>query len=76
MGGRARALDRRLRPTCHLHQHLERFDGGLLTDVAASDRAKAIFTLIDAPVTSGHSNVHEANGLARRGTARSGDASD
>ena len=68
MGGRARAFDRRLRSTGHFHQHLQRFNDGLLTNVAASDRAKTAFPMIDAPVTSRHSHVHEADGLARRRT--------
>ena len=74
MGRRARALDRRLRATCHLHQHLERFDDGLLADIAASDCAKAAFTMIDAAVASSHSKMHEADRLARRRATWAGDA--
>jgi hypothetical protein len=74
MGRRARALDWRLRSTRHLHQHLERFDNGLLADIAASDRAKATFTMIDASVASSHGKMHEADRLARRRATWPGDA--
>jgi hypothetical protein len=76
MGRRARALDRRLRSTRHLRQHLQCFHNGLLADIAASDRAKAAFAMIDAPIPSRHGNMHEADGLPRRGTARSGYTGD
>jgi hypothetical protein len=72
MGGRARALDRRLWPTRHLHQHLQRFDNRLLTDIAASDRAKTTFPMVDASVAGSHSDVHEADGLAGRRAAGAG----
>ena len=76
MGRRARALDRRLRPARHLGQHFQCLDDGFLPDVLASDRAKPMFAMGDAAVPRGDGEMHEADRLARRAAARSGDAGD
>jgi hypothetical protein len=73
---RARTLDRRFRPASHLNQHFQRFDDGLLADVAPPDRAEPLFMMHDAPVARRDREVNEPDRLARRGTARSRDSSD
>jgi hypothetical protein len=65
MGRLARALDWRLRPPRHLHQHLECFNDGLLPDITASNSAKTAFPMIDSPVTSGDSQMHKTDRFAR-----------
>lgn len=65
MGRLARALDRWLWPPCHLHQHLECFNDGLLPDIAASNSAKTAFLMIDPPVTRGDGEMHKTDRFAR-----------
>jgi hypothetical protein len=76
MGRRARTLDRRFRPARHLDQHFQRLDDRLLADIAASDRAEALFMMDGAPVARRHREMNEPDWLARRRAARSRDAGD
>ncbi|KQW23091.1 hypothetical protein ASC80_07210 [Afipia sp. Root123D2] len=77
MGHRAWALlERRFRPARHLHQHFQGFDHRLLAHLTAADCAEPAFLVGDATVARRHSKVYEADRLAGRGTAGTGDAGD
>ena len=76
MGRRALALDRRLRPARHVHQHFQGLDHGLLTDVVAPDGAEPLLLMGDAAVARSDSEMHQSHGLSRRRATRTCDARD
>jgi len=69
-------LERRLRPTRHLHQHFQGFDDRLLSHIAAADRAEPAFLVNDAAVARGNGEVNEANRFAGCRAAGACDAGD
>jgi hypothetical protein len=76
MGRRAWALDRRLWPARHLHQHFQGFGHRLLTDIVATDRAKPLFLMCNAPIARRHSEMNQTDGFTRRRAAGAGDTCD
>src|SRR3954454_21205491 len=59
-----------------IHQHAKRLDHRALAHGGTADGAKAMLAVNDASVARGGGEVDEANRLARRGTARAGNAGD
>jgi hypothetical protein len=76
MGRRAWALDRRLWPACHLHQHFQGFGNRLLTDIVTPDRAKPLFFVRNASIACSHGEMNQTDGFTRRRAAGAGDACD
>src|SRR5215472_6468764 len=74
--GFAARLLRGLRAARKLHQHAQRFDHRPLAHDGPPDRTEAALLVNDPSVACGDREMHQANGLSRRGAAGAGDASD
>jgi hypothetical protein len=65
-----------LRAARQLHQHAQRLDHRALAHRGAADGAEAAFAVQDAAVAGGDGDMHQADRLAGRRTAGTGDPGD